>query len=457
MSHPFHQSVLFGLRFLPCSKTGLFVCASLLVFRCGPTYQLPATRPYIPPGDPFSLLIASDTPYPWYSLGGPAPCRSLEPSDPDACVTRYAKSTNRAQLLAMSKIGRLTWPVDRVLQGGGNPVATAAGLVVNGDITAFGREWQYRDLLALTNGETNQIATNVAADSTPARPVLAQNFGVFLGLGNHDVMVCDCREGLNDFNSCARNSYDKIRSLYSNVPWIAYDKCSKAYAFDIGDFRFIQLHIDPNFSADLGYWDNWDTCQSAPHRYDPEERLRNDYDCDHNWGVFKPDLWLEQQLAEADTLKKWSVLMFHAANQETSKDASGVVSYRYWSPERLKRFQTLVNKHGVILIFAGHLHSRRGVQNNDPLGKLYNVQNDPVKVILSGASEYNTFLVAEFGRTPPIGNNAPGNYVNVGVVSSAAAESGGDPRFLVDDPGAVNQSPVFSRLYARLTKRSAAQ
>ena len=403
-------------------------------------------RPEVPAGQAFSMIMLSDTQYPWYELGDVKYCSSRKDiENPDDCGKREGKRTNREQLMAISKIGRLKWPAAVSTQpqhqpAVEEPIARAAGLVLNGDITAFGRAWQFAGLSEIVRESNATLIANLEADvNASGRVTVAPYFGVFLGLGNHDYRnnVCDCQEGLTDYNSCARYSLDIIRKTYSDVSWIAYDKCSKAYAFDIGGYRFIQLHLYPGYEADLGYWESGgagifgeaDACKKVATRFAPEQRLRNDRDCDGNWAVFHSWDWLKAQVEEAESQNKWSILLYHAPGPELEGNQHFKVhrTYAYWSPAEEERLKTFVKEHYVAAIFAGHLHSKHG-----QFKLLHNKAAYSVPVVLSGASEYNTFVVAEFGA----------GYLRYGVISSAGTETV-DPSFLSQASGGLLSKRTF--------------
>ena len=377
----FHKRVAAANRSF---STILVPWVSLLVTGCS-SGPIPDSLPI--PGPTFTMVMASDTQYPW------AP--SCDGSGDATCLEREATAANRNQVLAIGALKTLTWP------NNGTPLAPVRGIVVNGDITNLWHGGEAGTLAAIVKKAQEDIKAN-----DPDNPALSAV--PFLGLGNHDVFnnVCDCSQfGPFDANSCARNAVSTIRGLYSNKAWINFDPCSLAYSFDFNKYRFIQLHLWPGYRGSLGYWmtggnlDERRKCESDPRRFDPSEEKRQKNQCDND-EIYDAWAWLQTTLDQADALGFKSVLMFHMHVSELWGDGdSRKGQKKYWPDEDVKKFVNIVKGHDVFAVFTGHIHNLWGKHTSPTWGELRNKRDKTVPVFLSGSSDNHTFLVAEFAET----------------------------------------------------------
>lgn len=162
----------------------------------------------------FSIGIGSD-PQPWRLING-------DPNDENEQKDRWHAYTNEV-FAKMSS-------------------SSFSFVIINGDITEFGRKSQYE---SFTKQTSNLI-----------------NGPVFFGLGNHDYEnnVNDCAniDELWSMNSCARFMVRQIQNLhetwYGVFPEFSYDPNSLAYSWTYGEFRFIQANNYPNYTVLLDSW-----------------------------------------------------------------------------------------------------------------------------------------------------------------------------------------------------------
>ncbi len=129
----------------------------------------------------FTMIIASDTQFPWWRGADDPDCNT------DECVLAKAKSTNAKQIKAMNDIqqaawtvgkttGKGTWPtLSSLTIGGGTTITKPLGVIMNGDLTAYWHPWQVK--LYRQYYEPNY-------EKNPTHPVLS--LPIFPGLGNHD-------------------------------------------------------------------------------------------------------------------------------------------------------------------------------------------------------------------------------------------------------------------------------
>ncbi|WP_419534377.1 metallophosphoesterase [Endozoicomonas sp.] len=198
-----------------------------------------------------------------------------------------------------------------------------AGAVINGDLTAFGHDWQFNAYKELYH---QQLDMNV-----------------YPGLGNHDISnnVDDCF-----VNNCASRMAiylrDQVRTLnvrsfdYYDTGVIyefpslkkEYSK-SFAYSWDIGNIHFVQLNNYPTYTAK---WNGWNF-----------SRARYDY-----FNIQSARNWLINDLKKARKEGKHIILNYH------------ISGYTNEIKDILRRYQ-------VSAIFAGHLHPYIGLMNSHTL------------------------------------------------------------------------------------------
>lgn len=280
--------------------------------------------------DDFMMTISSDPQYPWSCGASGGSCDDTSIADRD----------NERQVASMNAI----------LSNYGK--SRVAGSIINGDLTAFGHDWQfdkyrefYEDDLKINN---------------------------YAGLGNHDIEnnVNDCWE-----NNCATrmanylegqvNSLNVKRFDYrvsgSYYKFPAYRKDhngSMAYSWDVGDVHFVQLNNHPIYTTN---WNGWNFGSALRDYFNISSALS----------------WLRSDLRDAANEGKKIILNFHDWN------ASAYNS----------EFMQILKDYNVSAIFAGHIHSTIGKVSQ------YTDLHGPGKhlpVFRSGSVVYHDYLLAQF-------------------------------------------------------------
>lgn len=352
------------------------------------------------PTGPFTMLFVSDPQFLWLSDGkGALPKNEAIYCEEDPCFTLHATESNRRQVMALNAIqfatsmpdaSRGRWPTGPAAgKAAGKPIRQPMGVVVNGDLTAF---WQHEGQHG--HDEVLLFRRHFEPDSHYAvREAL--RWPLYPGLGNHDYENNVVPEGATgkDFDdhscyggsahylfnwseyACAHEAIDYMKTAVScgrvkNFPTnrlVSFDRDSLAYAFDIGKYRFIQMQNYPAYTK-------------------PEIGIKDSI------------AWLGKVLDDATAKRKRVVLNFHQP---------GIFG---------DGLRNAVRGHDVVAIFNGHQHDLWGWQTTHDLV----VDGKRIPAFLSGASEWNRFLLVEFGD----------DYFSVGVINS----SSGQPVFDLADP-----------------------
>ncbi len=312
------------------------------------------TRPRVvqAPSTPFTMILASDTQLPWGTAPG---CTGTTTQ----CEIAYGTLTNRWHARAMNSIQNLgAWP-GVLPNSGGQPISEPAGVIINGDLTAFFHPWQV------------DLYRQFYDPSYPAADADVLQLPLYAGLGNHDYAnnVNDCfgNEPADwvayGANSCAYQAARYVRAMLAcgTVPSfphrkvLSFDNSSLAYSWDMGSWHFVQLHNYPTYTVpDLGI-----TASIA---------------------------WLANDLDEAAAAEKKVVLNLHDYSDHWSMNDPG--------------FQSAISGSTVVAVFAGHYHNLDGLRTTVP--------GTSIPLFLSGAAEYNRFLLTEFGE----------DYLTVATISS---------------------------------------
>ncbi|XTZ40196.1 aegerolysin family protein [Salmonella enterica] len=273
----------------------------------------------------FKAIIASD-PQAW----------RLETGDPNS-------ESNRSPWLSRNKN---TAQAINTIVGQDHP----AFMIVNGDITEFGREATRNDYHAVYD--------------TISTPVL-------YGLGNHDYAnnVGDCTvPGNLSSSSCAYTAvwsmgkeivgYNSLFSKNGNFR-DDYDENtsvtqSLAYSWDYGYMHFVQLQNYPTYAVSI-----------------------------YMYTIKKSLDWLEQDLKLAKERGKYSILNMHDYSQHFISNATAAEK---------ERFKNLINTYRVVAIFGGHSHVYKRVNYDGG----HSVYGNAV-VYDSGALFKGDFLRVNFG------------------------------------------------------------
>lgn len=284
--------------------------------------------------DDFYLAISSDPQYPW----------SCKTSGEYCDDTSIASADNQLQVNSMNAL----------LSNYGKH--RFAGSIINGDLTAFGHDWQFEKFVELYEH--------------------GLNMNMYLGLGNHDYAnnVNDCFE-----NNCATRMAlylkDQVRTLnpvrfdygesgvYYSFPSLRKDyRGSFGYSWDVGGVHFVQLNNYPTYTV---AWNGWNFGSARRDQFYINSALA----------------WLRTDLASARSQGKKIVLNFHDFGDHWNAQQSDFVQI-------LKDFQ-------VSAIFAGHIHSHAGhVYRYD---NLYGTGKH-LPVFRSGAAVFHNYLLVRFNN-----------------------------------------------------------
>ncbi|APR80748.1 Hypothetical protein A7982_06095 [Minicystis rosea] len=327
-----------------------------------PTCATPSfTKPVPPVTDrgTFTMIFASD---PQFVRSETEPkCAASD----DACTERKSKAANRDQAQAINDVQKTAdplrpgvtgfWPTTAALtRGGGSAISAPKALVINGDLT---EDWwpQWVDLLEQTYTLKGSI-----------------KWPVYLGLGNHeyDNHWNDAwwREPLYYLSlgsrGAAANARDFMKTMIhcDKVPNFpassvqSFDKKSLAYSWNVGSYHFVELHNYPTYERK-----EIEISSSIP--------------------------WLKTDLAAATAAGRKIVLNFHQYDTESMKADD-------------QDFLQAIAGQNVVAVFTGHVHRHHGYT-----GKIHGTK---IPYFRAGASDYHTFLLAEFGE----------DYMNVGVIDS---------------------------------------
>ncbi|WP_422443867.1 MULTISPECIES: metallophosphoesterase [unclassified Endozoicomonas] len=226
-----------------------------------------------------------------------------------------------------------------------------AGVVINGDLTAFGYDWQFDAYYRLYH---NELKMNV-----------------YPGLGNHDISnnVDGCF-----LNNCASRMMlylrDHVRTLnvrsfdyHSTGTYFEFPSLKKkfsksfAYSWDIGDIHFVQLNNYPTYTAQ---WDGWNFA-----------RTRRDY-----FDIQSAREWLANDLEQASSEGKHIILNYHI---------SGFTN----------EIRDILRRYKISAIFAGHLHSFVGQVDFHTLWDFYG-PGEHLPVFLGGATVFQKYMLVRF-------------------------------------------------------------
>lgn len=291
------------------------------------------------PNDSFSMFVISDTQYPW------------------ACTNGSPVKCEDEGMATMDAIHQVMWVLQKAEKLGPEKVA---GVIINGDLTAFGHKKELESFSKLW-----------------VKPFMQAGLPLYLGLGNHDYEnnVNDCYN-----NNCATRMYEYMRDyLLTNPYHFSYDyqpskvyykfpknhqdhKGSLSYSWNIGKIHFVQLHNHPDYTTE---WSSWNLGRAVKEHFIIEESFE----------------WLKKDLEKATKEGKKIIINLH--------DHGAALT---------KKFQDILGAYKVSAVFGGHLHST--------VGKVQTVSNQghETPIFLSGSSAYQSALVLHFkeGKTMEI-------------------------------------------------------
>jgi len=285
---------------------------------------------FLPPayadGTPTHMVFASDPQYPWTDKS--------EDGSEESGTVRNARSAAfiEAQYTSIQAF--------RDHHGGGSAVP----VMINGDITAFGH----------------------ASERSYMRGTLARLLKdqYDYGLGNHDYAnnVDDCA-----LNICAGGSvsdfidryWGKVGSMDLAAKDATFGRAyygSLAYSRSLGDVHWVQLNNEPTYEVNF--------VAGTPLLFNKRE-----YQITHSLD------WLERDLKAARAQGKIIILNMHKPGR--------------WSGDSqlVQRFKEMIERYGVVAVFAGHRHLESGKYSSDPR------RFGSVPVFLSGAAFRESYLI----------------------------------------------------------------
>lgn len=252
----------------------------------------------------FSMLFTADTQYPWVN----------NMNQSEANIKSQSENFMNAHVNSMKSI---------INQNTASPVK---GLIVNGDLTAFGRKETLDKVLSYYNNVTVPL---------------------FLGLGNHDIANNVDDMTSNDgcsymINFMASHILSKTKTGFDYTFASNKHTGSLAYSWEINNIHFVQLHNYPAYEYNWSGTPNGSVTQQT---YDIKSAMN----------------WLENDLNQARKAGKGIILNMHDLGDHFSATNT---------PTAYAQFTDIVSKYEVAAIFIGHIHNR--------LGNYFNIGNTPV-------------------------------------------------------------------------------
>lgn len=296
---------------------------------------------------------------------------TADPQYPWACAARSECARQAQGVEAQSQLSN-TWQSDSINHLIERYKETFKGVIVNGDLTAFGHNWQ------LPGFET-YFRNRIKAP-------------VFIGLGNHDYAnnVNDCFS-----NHCARRMVDylaqsvnamsvsKLLSHWTRAEtpqdylitgfdyavaesrkesayeYIKKHRGSLAYSFEIGNVHFVQLNNYPSYETSF-------------------EGLKLHPDVRNLYEITPAFSWLEKDLQKADQAGKTLIVNMHDfAEHISTADKEKAIA--------------LFSRYHVAGVFWGHFHGWVG--HHVIKGK---VSGETLDGFHCGSTPFNTYLLAHF-------------------------------------------------------------
>ncbi len=251
----------------------------------------------------FDMIIANDPQVVWWQVKtNGAVCGGNKD-----CQKNNAEKESLYQVRAMNNIGAL----------GTRPGTNrkTLGVIINGDLNSFFHTWEF-DLFEMYY---------VKGSDAPHKDVV--QYPVYNSLGNHNyaINVNNCfwirepRYGVLLKNGCAQKAVDYMKAMIScgrieTFPAIkieSYDSGSLAYSWNMGSYRFVQLHNYPTYKVP-------------------------------SLGVKPSMAWLKKDSDRAKTAHKKIVVNMHDLDDHIKT-------------KNLKAFEALLAKYNVVDIFCGHV------------------------------------------------------------------------------------------------------
>jgi cytolysin (calcineurin-like family phosphatase) len=282
----------------------------------------------------FSVLISSDPQYPWYD-------DVLPPGlETESQIKDNSERQIRQQYESMNQLAKQRKDTNSPYQ--------IEGVLINGDLTAFGHDWQY--------DKYKELVSTLLPKYYP-------------GLGNHDYSnnvddtynnnaasrMVDFMYNWLKFNTAILN-YDFSDRSYYKFPELRTDYSgSLSYSFNIGKVHFVQLQNFPSYADD---WNSWNAGSA-----------RRDF-----YYITEAFYWLRNDLAIARNRGDVIIVSLHDYHDNFIEPG-------------LSQFNEIVKFYGVSAVFAGHIHSNCGYMGV--------IENSSIPFFRSGAASYQDYLVAD--------------------------------------------------------------
>jgi cytolysin (calcineurin-like family phosphatase) len=298
--------------------------------------------PVIPdPGQAFSMIVASDPQLWWNTIDNTS---GVSDEAAEAQIQLHIDAMNA--LIAGQYL-----PTDQ---------SAPVGIIMNGDITEYGRWAQWDAYYRLFEGADAPIWDGLGNhDYSNNNPLVSNGCSIdafeFLAWSNAcdagssqtvwGRPACVVAEGLlEDDRWCALDSMRRTRHWLDTHSAYIYDhdEGSAAYSFEMGDIHFIQLHDATDFQV-------------------PETTICSSVN------------WLKKDLKAAFDRNKRIVLLMH--KPPTSVLTPLLIGYQY----------------NVVGIFFGHIHQNAGYTGNLKVG------NVNIPKFYTGSVQWNMFSLAFFG------------------------------------------------------------
>ncbi len=281
--------------------------------------------------DTFALTISSDPQYPWYDAILP-PKLTTENQVKDNSYRQITEQYNDMNSLAKE---RRDTGSQFLIEGN----------ILNGDLTAFGHDWQYEKYIELYGTLQEKQ---------------------YPGLGNHDYSN-NVGDSYND-NCATRMVMFMYDWLKSNVGILSFDftdrsyykgvelrtdfEGSLSYSFNIGKVHIVQLQNYPSYVRE---WNSWNAGSA-----------RRDF-----FYIREASYWLKNDLAIARNRGDIIIVNLHDYHDNFIEPG-------------LSTFNNIVTEYGVSAVFAGHIHQDCGL-----------VDNTSIPFFRSGAASYQDYLVVD--------------------------------------------------------------
>lgn len=280
----------------------------------------------------FSMIVSSDPQYAWYDDVLP----------PGLTTDKEVQENSRRQISqqyeSMNQLAKQRTDSQSPF--------LVQGILINGDLTAFGHDWQLSEYKELLN-------------------ILELKY--YPGLGNHD--YANNVDDTNNNNAASRMvdfmydwlrdnagilNYDFTDTSYYKFPELRTDYSgSLAYSFNIGKVHFVQLQNFPS------YIDDWDTLSGRRYYY----FIKSSF------------YWLDNDLAQARNRGDVIIVSLHDYHDNFIEPF-------------VTKFDQMMIKYGVSAVFAGHIHRN--------CGKMGTIGNSSIPFFRSGAASFQDYLVLDF-------------------------------------------------------------